>query len=60
LENLGNKDHRQQQKAEQSRKSIQSNHGKIETKKNDILKIENSLNSFNNDKIDFWKDFCTK
>jgi len=60
LENLSNKDQRQQQKAEQSRKSIQNNLGKIDSKKNEILKIENSLNSFNNDKIDFWKDFCTK
>jgi len=25
-----------------------------------VVIIDNNLNSFNNDKIDFWKEFCIK
>lgn len=60
LDNFSNKESRQLQKAENSKNSIKSNLKKIENKRHEIVNIENNLNSFNNDKTDFWKDFCIK
>jgi chromosome segregation ATPase len=60
LDNFSNKESRQLQKAETSKNSIKSNLKKIENKRHEIVNIENNLNSFNNDKTDFWKDFCIK
>jgi len=60
LDTLANKDDKRINNADQSRKSIQINLEKIEIKRNEVVNIDNNLNSFNNDKIDFWKEFCIK